>query len=76
MVWGNAILPDGCSVLLRGITLVRQPVILRILLSQLIHIVVAIGLGKDRGSGYREILAITLDDSGMGDGNGGWRATL
>ena len=50
-----------------GITLVRLPVVLRIFFSQLVHIVVAVGFGKDAGSCYRQVFAIALNDAGMGE---------
>ena len=57
---------NGLTVFLCGVTLVRQPVILRIFLSELVHIIVAIGLGEDTRCRNREVLAITLDDAGVG----------
>ena len=67
MVGGYAVLLDGLAMLLGGITLVATPVVLGIFLGKTIHIVITTGLGKDAGSSYGEILAITLYYSGIGE---------
>ena len=54
--------------LLRGIALVFHPVVLWVFLSQRIHVVITIGLGQYRSSGNAQILAVALDDGGMGQG--------
>ena len=67
MVGGYAVLLDGLAMLLGGITLVASSVVLGIFLGKTIHIVITTGLGKDAGSSYGEILAITLYYSGIGE---------
>ena len=58
---------DGLTVLLRGIALVRQPVVLRVFLREFVHVVITVGLGKNTGGSDGEVLAVALDDGGMGD---------
>ena len=65
MIGRNSECFDGLTVLFGGVSLVAKPVVLRILLGQLVHIVVTIGLGKDRGCRDGEELAITLDNGRM-----------
>ena len=65
MIGGDAELADGLTVFLRGIALVRQPVVLGIFLRQSVHIVVTIGLGEDRSGSNREILAVALNNRRM-----------
>ena len=62
----DAKLLDGLSMLLRGITFVGEPVVLGVFLSQLVHIVITIGLCQDAGSSDGEIFPIAFDDGGMG----------
>ena len=58
---------DSSSMLFCGIALVAPPIVLGIFLGKTIHIVITTGLGKDAGSSYGEILAITLYYSGIGE---------
>ena len=62
----DAELLDGLAMFLGGVALVGEPVVLRIFLSQLVHIVVTVGLGENRGGSDGEIFPIALDDGGMG----------
>ena len=48
------------------IALVACPAIARVLLMELAHTLVAIGLGKHRGSGNAHILAVALHHAGVG----------
>ena len=63
-----AVLADGIAVLLRGVALVGKPVVLGVFLCEIVHVVITVGLRKDTRSGYREILAVALDNGGMGQG--------
>ena len=67
MIWGYAVLLDGLAMLPGGITLVATPVVLGIFLGKTVHIVITTGLGKDAGSSYGEILAITFYYRGIGE---------
>ena len=66
MIWGDAVLLDSLTMLLRGIALVATPIVLGIFLGKTVHIVVTIGLGEDAGSCYGEILAVALYYCGVG----------
>ena len=63
----DAELFDGFAVFFRGVTLVREPVVLRIFLSKTIHVVIKIGLGENRGSSGSQLFTIALNDGGMRD---------
>ena len=67
MIGGDSILFYCCPMLFGGITFVALPVILRIFLGQLKHIVVTICLGEDARCCYREIFAIALYNGGIGE---------
>ena len=66
MIRSDTILLYCCPMLFGGITFVALPVILRIFLGQLKHIVVTICLGEDARCCYREIFAIALYNGGIG----------
>ena len=66
MIWGDAVLPYRLTMFLGGIALVATPIVLGIFLGKTVHIVVTIGLGKDAGSCYGEILAVALYYCGVG----------
>ena len=66
MIWGDAVLPYRLTMLLGGIALVATPIVLGIFLGKTVHIVVTIGLGKDAGGSYGEILAVALYYCGVG----------
>ena len=67
MIGGDTILLYCCPMLFGGITFVALPVILRIFLGQLKHIVVKICLGEDARCCYREIFAIALYNGSIGE---------
>ena len=66
VVGRDAMLADGLAVLSRGVAHVVLPVVVGILLRQADHLVVAVGLGQDGGGSDGEVLAVALDDGGMG----------
>lgn len=61
----DAILTDGLTVLLGGITLVAQPVVLGVFGCQSIHIVITKSFGEDARCRYRQVFAIALDNGGV-----------
>ena len=68
MVFSDAILLDGGTMLLRGVAFVLSPVVHGVLRVKRVHIVVTISLGKDRGSGNGLIFGIAVNDAGRGKG--------
>ena len=64
----GAMLLDALAVLFGGIAGVVVPAVVRVLLVELLHVVVAISLGKDGGSSDGKILAIAFHDGGVGQG--------
>ena len=71
MVWSDAKLLDSLAMLLRRVALVRPPVVLGVFLGKLIHVVVTVGLGKDRGGSDGEGFGVALDYCGMWKVDGG-----
>ena len=69
MIGGKTIFADGFTMFFGGITLVAEPVVLGIFLCQTVHIIVTIGLGEDAGGSNRKVLAVALDDTGVGEGD-------
>ena len=67
MIGRDAILADGVTVFLCGVTLVREPVVLGVFPCQLVHVVITIGLGLDACSSNGKIFPVTLHDGGMGE---------
>lgn len=65
---------NSCAMLLGWITFVVVPVVVRELFVQVVHIVVAVGLGQNRGCSDGEELAIALYHHGMGDAGIGLEA--
>ena len=63
----DAVLADGFAMLARGIPHVVLPVVLGILLCQVEHILVAMGLGEDAGSGDGLVFGVALHDAGVGE---------
>ena len=61
MIGREPILPYGYPMLARGVALVFSPAIHGILLGYAHHILIAVGLGKHRGSSDIGILAIALN---------------
>ena len=43
----------------------------RVLLGQLVHIVVTVGLGQDAGGGNGEVLGVAFDNGGVWNGGAG-----
>ena len=68
MVGRGAMLLDALAVLLGGIAGIVVPAVVRVLLVEFLHVVVAIGLGKDGGCSDGKILAIAFHDGGVGQG--------
>ena len=66
MVGRDAIITDGLTMLLGGIAFVLSPVILWIFLGQLVHIIIAIGLGQNRGCCNCQVFAVAFYNSGVG----------
>ena len=64
----GAMFLDALSVLLGGIAGIVVPTVVRVLLVELLHVVVTIGLGKDGGGSDGEILAIAFHDGGVRKG--------
>jgi len=64
----GAMLLDALAVLLGGIAGIVVPTIVRILLVEFLHVVVAVGLGEDGGGCDGEVFAIAFHDGGMGQG--------
>ena len=60
VVGSDAELLDGLTMFLRGIALVRAPVVLGIFLSELVHIIVTIGLGEDACCSDGEVFTVAL----------------
>ena len=67
MIGCNAELLDGLTMFLRGVALVRAPVVLGIFLSETVHIVITIRLGENTCCGDGEVFAVALDDGGVWD---------
>lgn len=64
----------GLAVLAGGVALVASPAILRALVVEGVHIVVAEGLGQNAGGGDGLVFAVALDDGGVGQGAVGLEA--
>lgn len=62
------------TVLLGRIAFVVVPVVVRKLFVQTVHVVVAVGLGQNRGRSDGEVLAVTLYHRGMRDVGIGFKA--
>ena len=60
VVRGETVELDAFAVLFGGIAGVAVPAVMGIFLVKLLHIVVAVGLGKDRGGGYRHVFAVAF----------------
>lgn len=74
MVGRGATGGNGCAVLPGGIAFVVVPVVVRKLFVQTVHVVVAVGLGQNRGRSDGEVLAVTLYHRGMRDVGIGFEA--
>ena len=66
MIRRESILPNSQTVLLGGITFVAVPAIVGILLVQTQHILISMSLGQHRGRGNVGILAVSLDNTLIG----------
>ena len=65
MIGGWAVLSYCGTMLCGGVAFVAAPVVLWVLLGKALHIVVAVGLCKNRGGGYAHIGGIALYNCGV-----------
>ena len=74
MVGGKTILSDSQAMLFGGIALVAVPAIVRVLLVQAQHILVAVSLCQYRCCCYVGILPISLNDALLGQPRVGYKS--
>jgi len=63
----GAVLGDGGAVLTGGVACVVLPAVLGVLLGEVVHVVVAIGLGEDAGCGDGEVFGVAFYDGLVGE---------
>ena len=57
--------PNGFAMGLGGITLVRDPIVLRVIGGHGLHVLIPVGLGQDARRGDGQETPISLDFAGM-----------
>lgn len=66
MVGRGAMKSDGFAMHFGGITLVAVPSVLGVLLMDILHEVVPVGLGQDARGSYGKVFSVTFHDGGVG----------
>ena len=63
----DAVVEDGLVVLFGGVAFVVVPAIVRIEFVLFIHVIVAVGFGKDRGGSNSLVFGVAFDDAAEGN---------